>query len=45
MQVRMVHVPTGAALDQNLLAPLCSDLPLEQRPGMERFIAGVFQVC
>ena len=28
MQVRMVHVPTGAALDRNLLAPLCSDLPV-----------------
>ena len=39
-----MHVPTGVALGQNLLAPLVSDLPLEQRPGMERFIAGVFQV-
>ena len=42
--MRTAHVPTGAALGRDLLAPLVSDLTLEERPAMERFISGVFQV-
>ena len=43
-QVRTVHLPCGDPLGKDALVPLVSELPLEQRASMERFISGVFQV-
>ena len=43
-QVKTAHLPCGQPLNRDALVPLVSELPLEQRPGMERFISGVFQV-
>ena len=43
-QVQTVHLPCGQPLNKDALVPLVLELPLEQRPGMEHFISGVFQV-
>ena len=43
-QVQTVHLPCGKPLNKDALVPLVSELPLEQRASMERFISGVFQV-
>jgi ATP citrate (pro-S)-lyase len=44
VQVRTVHLPTGAQPTSDRLAPLLSTLPLELRGDMEAFVAATFAV-
>lgn len=43
-QVKTISIPTGGEASSEVLAPLLATLPLELRPGMERFISTAFTV-